>query len=1068
MHNLHIPTPHTLAPTPLPAAVLAHLHDADAALTWLRAHLCPGAALRTDSRAVQPGDAFLAWPGRRTDARLHVAQAIERGAVACLLESRDLPPELPGELCPAEGPQVALALVNGLKALAGPIAAAWYGQPSQHLRMLAVTGTNGKTSTAWWLAQALCAHAATQGRSHQPCALVGTLGVGIAPHLSDTGMTTPDAVALQAALAGFVQQGAVACAMEASSIGLAEHRLAGTRLHTAIFTNCTQDHLDYHGSMQAYWQAKAALFDWPGLRAAVVNVDDPHGQMLAHTLRSRTALDLWTVAVRPDAPGQGQSLPRLYARNLRPTARGMCFEVVQTDPASGAIQECASLHTVMLGEFNAANLLGVVAALRTLGLTLERAVQVCAGLHAPPGRMEHVRLHDGAGAATDAGQDAARTAPLPLVVVDYAHTPDALAKALSALGPQAKARAGRLWCVFGCGGDRDSSKRALMGAAAQAGADAVIVTSDNPRSEDPQRILEDILQGMAGGASCATVAVEADRAAAIHMAVRQADPRDIILLAGKGHETCQEVAGRKNYFCDRAQARAALQSRANAASLCAASPAGDAAPALTLGAALHWVAAQDASARIVAGRADTAIARVHTDSRSVRAGDLFVALKGQRMDAHAFLHDAARQGAAAAIVQHDGDAALLPPGLPLLAVADTTAALGALSAGWRMQFDLPLVAVTGSNGKTTVTQMLASIFRAHAGEAGAFATQGNFNNAIGVPLTLLRLNAAHRVGVVELGMNHPGEISQLARLCRPTVALVNNAQREHQEFMHTVQAVAEENGSVISYLGADGVAVLPADGEDGAHIALWRTLAGSRRVLTFGGAQADVQAAAVQWHEGAWHLRLHTPVGDCATVLHIAGRHNVRNALAVAACAVAAGVGVQAIAQGLSQFRPVQGRSGLSRIQYQGRWLDVVDDSYNANPDSVQAAIDVLASLPGPRLLVLGDMGEVGSEGPHFHREAGASARAAGIETLLAVGPLARHAVTAFGAGAMHFHDMSALLRAVPVRAACGVRSVLVKGSRSMRMEQVIHALHRSAAAPAPGPVDAAATAPVHEGAPTC
>lgn len=1058
MHNLHIPTPtpHTLASAPLSTAALAYLHDVDAAVDWLRAYLIPGAALRTDSRVVQPGDAFLAWPGQRTDARLHVAQAIERGAVACLIEGQNLPPELSGELCAADGSQVALALVNDLKALAGPIAAAWYGQPSQHLRMLAVTGTNGKTSTAWWLAQALCAHAAMDGRSRQSCALVGTLGVGIAPNLADTGMTTPDAVALQAALAGFVQQGAVACAMEASSIGLAEHRMAGTRLHTAIFTNCTQDHLDYHGSMAAYWQAKAALFDWPGLRAAVVNVDDPHGQMLAHTLRSRPALDLWTVAVVPDDPVQGQPLARLYAQNLHPTARGMRFDVVETDSASGVVLERASLHTVMLGEFNAANLLGVVAALRTLGLTLERSLAVCAGLHAPPGRMEHVSLHDSAD--INAGKDASHTASVPLVVVDYAHTPDALAKALCALRPQARVRGGRLWCVFGCGGDRDRSKRPLMGAAAQTGADAVIVTSDNPRSEDPQRILEGILQGMAAGASCATVAVEVDRAAAIHMAVRRADPRDIILLAGKGHETYQEVAGCRHYFCDRAQARAALQSRAGAA----------VSSMFTLGAALHWVAAQDASARIVAGCSGTAIARVHTDSRSVRAGDLFVALKGQRMDAHAFLHDAARQGAAAAIVQHDCDAVHLPPGLPLLAVTDTTAALGALSAGWRMQFDLPLVAVTGSNGKTTVTQMLASIFRAHAGEAGAFATQGNFNNAIGVPLTLLRLSGAHRVGVVELGMNHPGEISYLARLCRPTVALVNNAQREHQEFMHTVQAVAEENGSVIHYLGIDGVAVLPADGEDAAHIALWRTLAGARRVLTFGGAQADVQAAAVQWHEGAWHMRLHTPVGDCVTVLHIAGRHNVRNALAAAACAVAAGVGVQAIAQGLSQFRPVQGRSGLSRIQYQGRSLDVVDDSYNANPDSVQAAIDVLASLPGPRLLVLGDMGEVGSEGPHFHREAGASARAAGIETLLAVGPLARHAVTAFGAGAMHFHDMSALLRAVPVRAACGVRSVLVKGSRSMRMEQVIHALHRSAADLTSVPGDAAATASVYEGASTC
>ena len=453
---------------------------------------------------------------------------------------------------------------------------------------------------------------------------------------------------------------------------------------------------------------------------------------------------------------------------------------------------------------------------------------------------------------------------------------------------------------------------------------------------------------------------------------------------------------------------------------------------MTLQQAWQWIQAFQPQARLV-GDGATPLLRVHTDSRSLQAGDLFVALRGERMDAHDFLPQVRAQGLAAAAIAHGGLEAL---GLPGIEVPDTTQALGALAAGWRSMFGLPLIAVTGSNGKTTVTQMIASILKAQAGDA-AFATQGNFNNAIGVPLTLFRLSAAHQLGVVELGMNHPGEIAELARIAQPTVALVNNAQREHQEFMHTVQAVAEENGSVLAYLPADGVAVFPSDE---AFTPLWRSLAGQRPVLTFGGEGADVRSLQATWADSAWQVQVQTPQGrfDCA--LHIAGRHNVRNALAAAACALAAGVPLAAIAQGLSAFQPVKGRSRSTAVVCAGRRVDVVDDTYNANPDSVQAAIAVLAELPAPRLLVLGDMGEVGDQGPAFHTEVGASARQAGIETFLALGPQMQHAVAAFGQGATHFEEMAALVAAVQARMG-QTGSVLVKGSRSMKMEHVVQAL---------------------------
>jgi UDP-N-acetylmuramoyl-tripeptide--D-alanyl-D-alanine ligase len=458
---------------------------------------------------------------------------------------------------------------------------------------------------------------------------------------------------------------------------------------------------------------------------------------------------------------------------------------------------------------------------------------------------------------------------------------------------------------------------------------------------------------------------------------------------------------------------------------------------MTLGQAAGWIP----GARLVGGAA-TPIARVHTDTRSLQPGDLFVALKGERFDANDFLADARTRGAAAAIA-HGG---LREAGLPGLEVPDTLAALGALAAGWRAQFALPLIAVTGSNGKTTVTQMVAAILRAAWGDR-ALATAGNFNNEIGVPLTLLRLRAQHQLAVVELGMNHPGEIARLGAIAKPTIALVNNAQREHQEFMATVEAVARENAAVFSALPESGTAVFPYGD---AFTPLWNEIAhegASRRCMTFGDdAGADIALHSAEWRQGAWQIEARTPLGAMRTVLRIAGRHNVLNALAATACALASGVSLDKIGEGLAAFEPVKGRSRASELRMAGGGvLTLVDDTYNANPDSVRAAIDVLAGLPGPRLLVLGDMGEVGDQAGRFHAEVGEWARERGVETLFALGDATRHSIAAFaGAGARgagrHFADIDALNAAV-LALLPQTASVLVKGSRFMRMERVVQAI---------------------------
>ncbi len=500
---------------------MRELHTPSEAASWLRQHV--RGTLQTDSRKLAPGDGFIAWPGAAVDARAHVGGALALGVAACLVERAG------ADAYHFEGERI--ATYAGLKAASALVATDFFGQPSQQLDVVAVTGTNGKTSTVWWLAQAL---SSTELRPALPCAMVGTLGVGRPPAASAaddeslpadllaTGLTTPDPVLLQASLRRFADAGVRACALEASSIGIDDHRLDGTLVRTAIFTNFTQDHLDYHGSMAAYWRAKARLFRWPGLRAAVVNIDDPKGVELVRALE-HSGLDIWTISARAAA--------RLRAGDTSQAGGKLAFDVIEGDTQH-------RLETRAVGQYNVSNLLGVIAAMRSLHVPLDQAVAACRALAPVPGRMQWV---DAPGK--------------PLVAVDYAHTPDALEKALQALRPLTGQRGGKLWCVFGCGGNRDPGKRPLMGVAAANGADQVVVTSDNPRNEDPQGIIDQIMAPLAGRPA---ISQQVDRALAIAQTLQHATSKDVVLVAGKGHEAYQEVAGERVPFSDLEQVRAAL------------------------------------------------------------------------------------------------------------------------------------------------------------------------------------------------------------------------------------------------------------------------------------------------------------------------------------------------------------------------------------------------------------------------------------------------------------------------------------------------------------------------------
>ena len=508
------------------------------ALGWLR-QVAPSVFadrrdLHLDSRCLKRGDVFVALRGNHVDGRRYLPAAAASGAAAALVDA-DGWYEITSSSATSVVPTLA---VNDLRSVLGPLAAEFYRRPSEHLLSIGVTGTNGKTSSTQWIAQLLT-------RAGRRCAVIGTIGVGFADEpLTETSLTTPDPVSLQREVRALLDAGAQALAMEVSSIGLEQGRLNGMKIDVALFTNLTRDHLDYHGTMQRYETAKSLLFDWPTLSHAVINLDDAAGRRLIPRLVER-GVDVigYSANDADETKIESPIAHRLSARAIRATSHGLAFEVELDGDA-------IPIEVPLVGQFNVENLLGVLGVMHACGIDFVRAVAALPQLHPPAGRMQQVNVPDA-----------------PLAVIDYAHTPDALAKALAALRPLVEARGsqgagGKLWVVFGAGGDRDAGKRAPMGAAAAQSADIVVVTSDNPRSETPEAIASQVA---AGAANARELITEVDRARAIAYAIANAAPADVVLIAGKGHESYQIIGAERLPFSDLAQARAALARRAGAA-----------------------------------------------------------------------------------------------------------------------------------------------------------------------------------------------------------------------------------------------------------------------------------------------------------------------------------------------------------------------------------------------------------------------------------------------------------------------------------------------------------------------
>ena len=921
--------------------------------------LCP------DTRSLRAGDVFVALPGRHFGVREFVAEA-SRKACAVVFEDDGAGIKTP---CPT-------VAVPFLSENLGGFAAEFYGHPSRAMHGIAVTGTNGKTTTSHWCGQLLTSLGTL-------CGAIGTVGsfLGGRP-FGQTHLTTPDAVTLQDILENMRSCGAGAFCMEASSIGIEQGRMAGVDIRTAIFTNLTRDHLDYHKTMENYERAKTRLFELDGLENAVVNLDDAAGVRIAQ-LCARRGLNLIGTTTRGAVAVPGCRL--LAARHIRHGKTGVIFDIVfegETFPAELSI----------LGDFNIANLLGVIGAALCSGFRLAEIAPRLRSLAAPKGRMQQVSV-EGA----------------PLAIIDYSHTPDAVEKALSGLVPVARARSGRLVCVIGAGGDRDKGKRPMMARAAAPLCDTLILTSDNPRSEDPLVILSEMQAGAPGAE------VIADRRLAIQSAIARSKPEDIILIAGKGHEDYQEIKGVKHPFDDATEAKSAM--------LVKCPPQGTKMDLETL--ALHMEGAKLLGA-------NTVFSSVATDSRRAREGCLYFAMKGGNFDGHDFVEKAREAGAAAAVVERP-----CPSVIPQVLVGDARKALLESAAYWRSLMDCPVIAVTGSNGKTTTTQMTASILKEAFG-SGAHATQGNFNNDIGVPLTLWAMTPETKAAVIEAGMNHPGEMALLARCVSPTAAVVTNAQREHLEFIGTVENSARENGEMIKALRTGGCAVFPADDPCAP---IWAGCAKGKIVRTFAeSGQSDISGTLKPSGEKTV-MHISTPEGAIRCVTHTSGRHNLRDAMAAAGAALAIGVPLEAVRRGLEAFRPVKGRGA----RLEGAHMTVIDEAYNANPDSACAALDVLSGEKAPRLFVFGDMGELGKYSEEGHRAVGEYAAQKKIEAVVTLGAMAKIAAGAYKknypAGlAVSFDDREAF-NAWLRNNAGSYRSVLLKASHYMRFDETLDLL---------------------------
>ncbi len=989
--------------------------------------------LCSDSRKVRPGDMFAAIKGISLDGHNFLLQAVAADCSTLLVNRgwQDLVPEREALR------RVTIVEVDDTKTALGNIAANYYDHPERRLTVIGITGTNGKTTTSFLVESLLKACGRRPG-------VIGTVNYRYSDksdrHIEMTApFTTPESPTLFALLRKMVDEDITDVVMEVSSHALAQSRLTGMEFDIGVFTNLSRDHLDFHTDMHHYFTSKKQLFTKhlkTDGRIVIVLTDSPNqaeSNTPVHGANNNWGRQMYD-EIKAQFQSRGESPPittcgmnsdcDIHPQNFTANICGITAEI--STPAG-----LMSLKTPLVGKFNLRNMLCAIG----IGLAHDEKLgcmqKGLEDVNTIPGRLERIELKN-------------NDAHCSAVFVDYAHTPDALENVLNAL---LRLKTQRLICVFGCGGDRDRGKRALMGEIAGKLCDVVLATSDNPRSEPPEMILAQIEEGLARTGlhkeSALKILSKEDgrgydiiinRRLAISTAVRYAGPKDIVLISGKGHENYQINKNGKIFFDDRVEAKMQLEAKSGAP------------PRWKL----EWVQQLTGGQFLFPVEKSVTFNTISTDTRTIHPGDLFVALKGEKFDGREFCQKAAEKGAAGLLInfgpgrkQPDLD---FHPSIPVLLVPDTLVALGQLASGWRRwNNDLLVTAITGSSGKTTVKEMTAAILKQNR---TIIKTEGNFNNLIGLPLTLFRLKPEHEIAVLEMGMNRPGEIAILTEIADPDVACIINVQEAHLEGLGDIRGVAKAKNELFAGLKAEAKAAVNLDDPIVSSLAA----ALRQEKITFGcHPEAFVRAANIKsLGEKGMEFTLYIGRETRQVTIRGLGTHNVTNSLAAAAMAHGAGSTIDEIVSGLAAFKPYDRRT---RIEELPSGVKVLNDCYNANPASMMAALNTLLDLKKDHLAiaVLGDMLELGSKTEAAHSALGKAVKDLGLDFLAAFGSQAENVVkSARNAGmdptaakgfsskkdlASWLHE---LLRDGRIKSGDWL---LLKGSRGMRMEEVLELL---------------------------
>jgi len=976
---------------------------------------------------IEPGGLFLAVRGYAADGHDYIDQAITNGAVAVIAQTR-----------PDNNNAGNIILVEDSRKASAIVAANFYGRPSRDLILVGITGTNGKTTTSWILESIFTACGYATG-------VIGTVNIRYKGKTFDNPITTPDAIELQKALFNMKLAGITHVIMEVSSHGLDQHRVDGCEFDAGIYTNLTQDHLDYHETMDEYFNCKQRFFtDFLGPNSrtkkapAVINIDNDRGKSLASSLAYTKFLVSHTQAA-------DTQVADIRASNITDDINGL----------SGTISlagEPFLLKTALTGTFNLENILCAAGAALAIGIDKKIIQQGIESLTRVPGRLEKIenRLNR-------------------YLFVDYAHTPDALESILSTLAQRAPAR---LITVFGCGGDRDKTKRALMGRIACQYSDVAIVTSDNPRHESPEAIVDDIIAGIRteGFFELAKEDLntnpgkigyfkEVDRKRALELAVMISNPSDIIVAAGKGHETYQ-ITNLGTIHLDDAEELVRACKKFETRFTPIEWNKKDLVQALAQKPVIDTPGEPKESGESGESGESFIFSRINTDSRTITATEVFLALKGESFDGHNFILGLLEKGIHGFVVQK-GYLATLAPSLVaqikkkkilFFEARDTLTALGLLARYQRLRSNVKLIAITGSNGKTTTRKITEKIFKTRF---HTLATKGNFNNEIGMPLTLLNLSYAHEWAVIEMGMNHPGEISRLSQIACPDIAIVTNTAGAHLEGLKTADNVARAKGEIFEHVRKDGHAILFADDK---RREILETCAAKNKnickILFFGTNLKSVPNAGTKtkitpdtWAENIEisSQTTHFTIADKKGSLHYSigspAPFMVANALAAITAARIAGISSQGIKTGLDAFTPVSGRMKIDQLS---NGINLIDDTYNANPASMIQALKTLGLMTKEKkaFAILGDMLELGPDSDQLHRKIGHLAAGTNISHLYLFGNKVAHLVegaleNGLSRDKIFWGTKQEIGRLVLQHAQRG-DWLLFKGSRGMAMETII------------------------------